>query len=179
GWGLGVGEEFALVGDVFLGKLAHLGLDAREILRGEGSLAQEFIKKAVLDRRADAELHVGKKLEHCRRKQVRGRVAEDFERLGVVAGEDGELGVALEWPGEIHELAGAVSDRGDARYQGLLGKSRGDFLRGLLRSRAPGDLERLPVRPGDLNAFHARLVALGGNSNVAIIHLTQANLSLA
>src|SRR5262249_40851027 len=115
----------------------------------------------------------------CRRKQVRGRVAEDFERLGVVAGEDGELGVALEWPGEIHELAGAVSDRGDARYQGLLGKSRGGFLRDLLRRRAAGHLDRLLVRQGNLNAYHARLVALGVNFNVAIIHLTQANLSLA
>ena len=69
---LSFGQQLALVGDVLRGQLAHLGLDALEILRRKRLLAQKLVEEAVLDRRADAQLHVGKQLQHGRGQQVCG-----------------------------------------------------------------------------------------------------------
>ena len=47
----------------------------------------------------------GIQFEHRRGQQVRGRVAVDFERLGILGGQDLERGVLLDRAGEIEHLA--------------------------------------------------------------------------
>ena len=79
--GLGLGNHLALVGHVARRDLVHLFLDALQVFRREGLLAQKFVKEAVIDGRPDAQLHVGKKLQHGRGQQVRRRMPEHLQRL--------------------------------------------------------------------------------------------------
>ena len=81
----GLGNHLALVGDVLRGELVHLCFDFFEVFGRERLLAQEFVEEAVIDGRADAQLHVGKKLEHRRGQQMRGGVAEHLHASGSFA----------------------------------------------------------------------------------------------
>ena len=99
--GLGLRQHLALVGNVLRGELVHLFFDALEVFGRERLLAQKFVEEAVVDRRADAQLHVGKKFEHRRGQQVRRRVPEHLQRLGIFRGENPERGVVFERPRKI------------------------------------------------------------------------------
>ena len=68
----------------------HALLDRREVLGRERPLVGEIVVEAVLDHRADRDLRVGKQLLHRVGQQVRGRVADDVEALGVLVGDDRE-----------------------------------------------------------------------------------------
>ncbi len=63
--------------------LAHRGLDARQVLLGQlGPLGElEVVVEAVLDRRADADLHARVELQDRLGEHVRGVVADQLERL--------------------------------------------------------------------------------------------------
>ena len=74
---LGLWDELAFVRQVLRGKLVHLFFDFGEVRRSERFLAQKFVEKASIDRRADAELHVRVQLHHCRREQMRGGMAKN------------------------------------------------------------------------------------------------------
>ena len=78
----------ALVGQVARLDLPHLLLDLFQIVGGEGRGAVEIVIEAVLDGRADAELGFGIQFQHGGGQQVRGGVAVDLERFGVLGGED-------------------------------------------------------------------------------------------
>ncbi len=92
----GLGNELALVGQVLRGELVHLLFDFREIFRSERLLAEEFVEKTGIGRRADAELDVGIELHHRGGKQMRGGMAEDEERVRIFFGEDLQLDVFFE-----------------------------------------------------------------------------------
>ena len=67
--------------------------------------AVEIVVEAVLDGRADAELRLGIEFQHRGGQQVRGGVAVDFERLGILGGQDLQRGVLFDGAGEIEHLA--------------------------------------------------------------------------
>ena len=143
-----LGDEFALVGNVLRGDLAHLRFDFREVFGRERLVAHEFVEKSVFDGRADAEFHIWVKLQDSGGEEMRGRVAENLERVGVLRGEDREIYAVVERARKVNQLA---VNPGDER---VLGEARPD-LRGDLRGGgAAGHFAGRAVRQRDLNGFH-------------------------
>ena len=62
----------------------------------ERALVGEVVVEAVFDHRADRDLRLREQLLDRVREQVRRRMAQDLEALGVALGDDRELGVALD-----------------------------------------------------------------------------------
>ena len=56
--GLGPGQLEALQLQLLLADLPHLRLDLRQVLRGEGKRRVQIVIKAVVDGRADGQLHL-------------------------------------------------------------------------------------------------------------------------
>ena len=81
---------------VLLRELGHALLDRGEILGRERTLVREVVVEAVLDHRADRHLRVREKLLDRVGEQVRRRVADDVEALGILVGDDRECGVAID-----------------------------------------------------------------------------------
>ena len=90
--------------------LAHALLDRREILGRERLVAEEVVVEAVLDHRADRHLRAGPQRLHRLGQHMRGVVADQFERAGIVAGDELERRVLIDRVGKIDEFA--VADRG-------------------------------------------------------------------
>ena len=86
----------ALDRQILLGDLGHALFDRREIFRRERPLVREVVVEAVLDHRADGDLRIGKQLLHRVREQMRGRVADDVDALGIALGDDLHRRVALD-----------------------------------------------------------------------------------
>ena len=105
----GLGHVLALVGQVLRGKLVHFLFDFGEVVGSERLLAHEFVEKAVVHRRADAEFHVGIKLHHRRGKKVRGGVAKNEKRVRIFVGENFQLEILLERAAEIDQVAAVVN----------------------------------------------------------------------
>ena len=84
-----LGDRHVLALEVLVGLdvLAHLGLDALEVVLGQlGAVREvEVVVEAVLDRGADRDLHAGIELHHGGGEHVRGVVADQPEAV-VVAG---------------------------------------------------------------------------------------------
>ncbi len=74
----------------------HLVLDPGQVLGRERGLAREVVVEAVLDHRADRDLGVGEQALRGLRQQMRGGVAHDLERIGVLDGDDLERGIAFD-----------------------------------------------------------------------------------
>src|SRR3954452_21238530 len=68
----------------FLDLAFHLCLDRVEVLLADRLREEEVVVEAVLDRRADRDLHAGMQTTHRLGEQVRARVAEDVERVRIV-----------------------------------------------------------------------------------------------
>src|SRR3569623_1341894 len=111
---------------------AQLGLDRRQVLRGEGAvLGGEVVVEAIVGRRAEGDLRAGEKVLHRLGEDVREVVARQFERVGLVARRDQrKLGVALERATDVAQVA--VDARGDRG----LGEARTD-RRGDVRGGGP------------------------------------------
>ena len=62
----------------------------------KGVVAREIVIEAGLGRRAEGHLGLGIELLHRLGHDMGGVVADDLERFGRVAGDDGDLGVALD-----------------------------------------------------------------------------------
>ncbi len=146
-----------LAGDrqVALDDLAHLLLDLFEVGFGERQFARKVVVEAHLGRRAEGDLRPGKQLLHRLRQHVRRVVADDLQRLRLVAGDDADRRVAVDRTRQIPQLAVDFDDRG------LLGQAG----RNALRDRKAGDgfVERLlvAVREGDFNR-HVLISLLSG-----------------
>ena len=92
GLGLDRGVQTSLVkGLSARDDLGHLLFDRGEILRREGLVAIEIVIKAVLDHRPDRDLGAGKKRLHRFGEDMRGVVANEFERAWIVAGDELDL----------------------------------------------------------------------------------------
>ena len=152
--GLLAAPHFLGEGFVARDDLAHLLLDRVEVLRRERLVAEEVVIEAVLDHRADGDLGAGPQALHRFRQHVRGVVADQLQRARVVAGEELDLGVALDRIGEVgHRAVERHRDR-------ALGERGRDAL---------GDIE-----PGDvLGIFPACAVGKGQRDHHALLLLTR------
>jgi hypothetical protein len=101
GDGVGGRHLRALEGEIAGDDGVRLGLDPCEVVGGERRVAREVVVEAVLDRRTDGHLGAGEEPLDRVGHDVRRVVADDFQRLGVLAGEDLEGRVLLQRPREI------------------------------------------------------------------------------
>ena len=60
----GLGNELPLVREVLRRQLMHLFFDLGEVFLGERLVAEEFVEKAGVNGRANAEFNVGKEFHH-------------------------------------------------------------------------------------------------------------------
>ena len=126
-----------------------LVLDALEVVLVDRLRELEVVVEAVLDRRADRDLHARVEAPHGLGEQVRRRVAEDVERVRVVLvarREDLDLLAVLE-----RQRAGPCTLPVRADEHGLLGEPRPDRARGVEAGRAVGQLELRPVGEDDVH----------------------------
>ena len=95
---LGLVARPHLLGEGFVARddLAHLLLDGVEVLRRERLVAEEVVIEAVLDHRADGDLRARPQALHGLRQHVRGVVPDQLQRARVLAGDEFDLGVALD-----------------------------------------------------------------------------------
>ncbi len=104
---LGLVARPHLLGEGFVARddLAHLLLDGVEVFRRERLVAEEVVIEAVLDHRADGDLGAGPERLHRFGQHMRGVVPDQLQRARVVAGEELDLGVALDRIGEVGDRA--------------------------------------------------------------------------
>ena len=95
---LGLGDKLALVRQILRREFVHLLFDFCEVFLGEGLLAQEFIEKAGVNGRTDAELYVWIQLHNGSGEQVGRGMAEHKERIGIFFCEDLQLDVVIQGP---------------------------------------------------------------------------------
>ena len=119
-----VGEEFLGLGHrhlraderlIRLDDLAHLGLDALEVVVAErlGVGQLEVVVEAVLDGGTDRELRAGEQPRHRLGHDVRGRVPKHVAPLGRGRRDDGDGRTVVQ--GDTQVGLGAVDDRSDRR----------------------------------------------------------------
>ena len=148
--GLGLRQQLALVGNILRRQLVHLLLDARQVFGRERLLAQEFVEKAGVDGRTDAQLHIGEKFEHRRREQVRRRMPKYGQRIGILRGKDADFGVVFQRTRKIYKFAiGARDER-------FLRQSVRNLLRNVGGRGAARHFLRGPIRQSDLYGVHGR-----------------------
>ena len=107
-------------------------------VNGRASLGREVVIEAVVGRRAEGDLRAGQQRLHRLGEHMRIVVARELERVGLVArGDQRELGVAVERPVEVAQLA--VDPRRERRLGEARPDRRGDVGRGRARRalRAP------------------------------------------
>jgi hypothetical protein len=141
-------DEGEVLGDL----LVRLLLDLLEVLGSEGLVAEEVVVEAALDRRADGDLRAREEVLHRAGHHVRGVVADRVQGLGSLRGEDLQLSVLGQWPGEVDLVA---VEAGEDRRLGQAGAD------GLLHEVADADAGRgglgAAVRQGDLDGVrHGR-----------------------
>ena len=85
--------------------LAHALLDQGEVVQAEGLVPGEVVIEAVLHRRPDGHLGAGKQLLHRLGHDVAGVMADHFQHVGMVPGQDLDLAPGLEDPVEVEEPA--------------------------------------------------------------------------
>jgi hypothetical protein len=123
--------------------LPHFGFDRREVLGSKRALRVEVVVVAVLDRRADPDLHVGEEPFHGLRGQVRRRVPVDGDGVRRFRGEDLERAVLLERCRQVHDSAVELA------RPGVASEPRADRLRDGAHGRPLRDLPPAPVRKRD------------------------------
>ncbi len=87
---------------VLLRQFFHALLYAGEVFRGKAVTGGEIVIKAVLDHRADGDLHPGEQLLHRHGQQVGSGVADDFQPRIIALGNNREPGVLLDDERGIH-----------------------------------------------------------------------------
>ena len=115
-----------------------LGLDLLEILLAQRLGEVEVVVEAVLDRRADRDLHARVEAAHRLGEQVRRRVAEHVERVGVARvarRQDLDRLAVLERQAQVLDVAVRADEHR------LLGELRPDRARGVEPGRAVGKFE--------------------------------------
>ena len=92
-------DERLVAGDNF----GHFGFYGREVFGREGFFAVEVVEETGIGRGAVAELGIRKELEDSSGHDVRGGVAQNFQRIGIVFFDELETRVRGERRGEIDE----------------------------------------------------------------------------
>ena len=130
--GLLARPDFLAEGFVARDDLLHLLLDDGQVFQRERLVAEEVVIEAVLDHRTDGDLRARPQRLDGFRHDMRGVVADEFERARVLAIDEFDLGVAFDRVGEIGQLAverhrhGTFCERrryalGDVKPGGALG----------------------------------------------------------
>ena len=135
--------HFAPCGARLLDDFAHPFFDLGQIFRREGLIAGEVVIEAVLDRRADGHLSARIKLLHRLGQKMRRVMADQFQRLVILLGDDADMGVLLDGPEQVPFLAVHFQN------QGRLGQARTDGLGDLGPGHASGEIQGLAVGQGD------------------------------
>jgi hypothetical protein len=108
----------------------------------------EIVEKSILGGGTVAEFGLGKEFQHGRGEQVRGGMSIDFERLRILLGDDAQIGVRVERPGEVNQIAvrlGGKSGVGKTRTDGLGNVECSGALRDF-RDATVGELNMNAVR---------------------------------
>ena len=100
----------------------HALLDGSQVFGREGPLVREVVVEAVLDHRADRDLRFRKQLFHRVGQQVRRRMADDFQAVRILGGDDGDRAVLVDGVAGIDDLA---VDLAGQRGLGQAGADRG------------------------------------------------------
>ena len=106
--------------EIALHDLGHLRFDRGEIFGREGSLVGEVVVETIFDHRADGHLRIGEQGLHGLREQVRRRVTDDLEGIGMLFGDDFERGIARDRKRRVDQFATDLA--GERRF----GKPRTD-----------------------------------------------------
>ena len=146
---LGLGNQLALVGKIFRGQFVHFGFDLFQVVLGERLFAHEFVEKSGVNRRADAELHVGIKFQHGGCKQMRSGMPKHLQRVRIFRGEDGNFGIMLERARKIHQLAIGT------RHERFFRQPGRNLARNFRSGRAALHFASGAVRQSDLNGVSA------------------------
>ena len=141
--------HLALIGQILLRELAHLVLDAVEILGHERPIDDEVVEEAFVSRRPDAALRAGKEIRDRGRHQMRRAVTQQRQRLGALVCDDADGGILLERIGQVHELA--VDDRGVRRLR----EAGRDPCRNVAHGRAGGHIASGSVGKRNRDLTHA------------------------
>ena len=101
--GLLAGDLLAVKALVFIGDLFHLGLELHEVVGGEFVIEVDVVVEPGVRGRTDVELGIGEDAEDGGREDVRGRVAEFFERSHDVGHSGKELSGGFDFGTEVTE----------------------------------------------------------------------------
>ncbi len=112
--------HLALDRQVALDDLVHALLDLFQVFRRKGDFAREIVIETVLDRRADRHLRARIQFLHRLRHHMRGVVAQQFQRVLVLAGDDRQIRIAVD------DIRGVDHAPVDLAGQGGLGQARTD-----------------------------------------------------
>ncbi len=129
--------------------LAHLLLDAIEVRVGDGHTLGELevVVEAVLDRRADRDLHAGIELHHRGGEHVGGVVADDVQRVRALGRDDLQRRTGHERACEVAHLAVlAHGERG-------AGEAGADRRGGVGAGGAVGERELRAIGKGDVHGL--------------------------
>ena len=138
----------ALPGPPLLELARDLRLDRLQVGLVDRLGELEVVVEAVVDRRTDRDLHARVQPAHGLGEQVRRRVAQHGERVGIVAvarREDLERRAVRKRQPEVARLAV------DPGQHGLLRELRADRAGGVERARPVGELERRAVWKRDVH----------------------------
>ena len=73
---------------ICLGQFMHFFLDGDQVFRGKRPLERKIIEKSIFDNRSDRHLRFRKQSLDRLCQQMRSRMANDFEAVGVLGGND-------------------------------------------------------------------------------------------
>ncbi len=140
--GLGLRHLLADDGVVLGDDPLHLGLDLLEVFGRERPARVEVVIEAVLDGRADADLHAREEALDGVRAEVRRGVAVQLERVRVLRRDDLEGAGRPERAGKVENLAGelhgqrVLGEAGPDRLgHGTARRARRDFAHGTIGQR--------------------------------------------
>jgi hypothetical protein len=157
-------EEVTSIRLVAIDDLLHLLFDLLEIFGSERGFAQKVVEESGVSGRTVTELGLWKEFQHGGGKQVRRRVMEDLERLGIFFGEQTKLGILLDGAGEIDDgeaigFSGCGwAERRNFGGQCCVGQTRRNRLRNVEGGGAQGNFSNAAV--GELNLDFRHRVGL-------------------
>ena len=93
-----------------------------------------------------SELGLGKKFEHRRGQQMRGRMPVNLERLGIFLVQQAQVGIFFQRTSQVDEIAVSL------RHQRRIRQTRADGLGNVERSRALGNFLHAPIGELHMNA---------------------------
>jgi hypothetical protein len=121
--GFFLGENDALDGLILGRDGLHPVFDGLQVLDGKRSFPVKIVIVPGLDGRSDPDFRSGKKLGHGMSEKMGRAVAENFEGVGVLTGQKGDVGIRIDPGSEIKNIA---VDPGGNRRTGK-SESGGDF----------------------------------------------------